>query len=58
MLKKIRNSLPIIGAFCLLILTLVNYFLESDFWKNCINISLFLFVLILFFISRDHKKAN
>ncbi|MGR5989484.1 hypothetical protein ACT7C6_02475 [Bacillus paranthracis] len=56
MKEKIKKTLPFIGAFCLLVLTLVNYFIENNFFKNCINISLFLFVLILYFVSRDYKK--
>ncbi|SFJ37800.1 hypothetical protein SAMN04488574_11199 [Bacillus sp. 71mf] len=56
MLKMIRNRLPLIGAICLLLLTLFNYFLENDVWRNCISIGLFLFVLFLYLISRERKE--
>ncbi|MED3469338.1 hypothetical protein P4485_26470 [Bacillus thuringiensis] len=55
MKKQIKNKLPLIGAFCLFIVTLVNFFIENSMWKNYVSVSLFLFVLILYFISRDSK---
>ncbi|QWI68509.1 hypothetical protein ER45_016245 [Bacillus mycoides] len=56
MLKFIKEKLPLIGAFCLLIITLVNYSLNNESVTGIVSISLFVFVLILYFISRNQKK--
>ncbi|EJR58932.1 hypothetical protein [Bacillus cereus] len=56
MLKFIKEKLPLIGAFCLLIITLVNYSVNNESVTGIVSISLFVFVLILYFISRNQKK--
>jgi hypothetical protein len=62
MLIKIKKRLPLIGATCLFILTLVNFLVEDDLIVGIVGAVLFLFVIILSIITsrstanRTHSK--
>lgn len=57
MLKFIKEKLPLIGALCLLIITIVNYTISNDTVTGIVSISLFIFISILYVISRNIKQS-
>jgi hypothetical protein len=52
----LKDKLPIIGAVCLLILTIVNFMVKNETVTGIVGISLFIFVLVLYIISRSKKE--
>lgn len=56
--SMLKERLPLIGAFCLLILTIVNYTVDSEFVTGIVGVSLFIFVLILYIVARNNKKDS
>ncbi|MGA5692106.1 hypothetical protein [Cytobacillus pseudoceanisediminis] len=48
----LKERLPLIGALCLLILTITNFTVPNESITGIAGIVLFIFVLILYFISR------
>jgi hypothetical protein len=54
----LKEKLPLIGAFCLLILTIVNFTFNNESLTGIVGISLFILVLILYIISRKEKNLN
>jgi len=48
----LKERLPLIGALCLLILTITNFTAPNESITGIVGIVLFIFVLILYFISR------
>lgn len=55
MFKLLKDKLPIIGAICLLILTIVNYSVNNESITGIVGITLFILVLVLYIISRKQK---
>lgn len=53
----LKEKLPLIGAFCLLILTIVNFTFNNESLTSVVGISLFILVLILYVVSRKGKKS-
>lgn len=51
----LKERLPLIGALCLLILTITNFTVQDESITGIVGIVLFIFVLILYFISRIKK---
>lgn len=52
MLKKIKKNLSLIGAICLLIITIVNFSSNNNTLTGSVSMVLFVLVLVLFLISR------
>ncbi|MGN7198458.1 hypothetical protein ACTHS9_31460 [Bacillus mycoides] len=57
MLKFIKEKLALIGALCLFIITIVNYTVSNETITGVVSISLFVFVLILYIISKNTKAS-
>ncbi|MBY0594921.1 hypothetical protein HRG49_13360 [Enterococcus faecalis] len=57
MLKFIKEKLALIGALCLFIITIVNYTVSNEAVTGVVSISLFIFVLILYIVSRNAKVS-
>ncbi|CAJ1004168.1 hypothetical protein QO009_002250 [Brevibacillus aydinogluensis] len=54
-----KDNLSLVGAICLLIVTIVNFSTDNQLITGTVGGILFLFVLILNIKSRlDNKKAN
>lgn len=51
----LKERLPLIGALCLLILTITNFTAPNESITGIVGIVLFIFVLILYFISRKNN---
>ena len=52
----LKEKLPLIGALSLFILTIVNFLVNNESITGIVGISLFIFVLILYIISK--KKTS
>ncbi|MEH6890917.1 hypothetical protein V7024_14550 [Bacillus sp. JJ864] len=57
MLKFIKEQLALIGAFCLFIITIVNYTVSNERITGVVSISLLIFILILYIISKSNKEV-
>jgi len=57
MFKFIKEKLALIGTLCLFIITIVNYTVNNETVTGIVSISLFIFVLILYIISRNTKVS-
>ncbi|OHR63746.1 hypothetical protein HMPREF3291_03465 [Bacillus sp. HMSC76G11] len=57
-MKKIRDKLPLIGAAFLLIITLVNFTSNNNLFTGIVSVSLFLIIIILYFISKKQENHS
>jgi hypothetical protein len=54
----LKEKLPLIGALFLLIITIVNYSTHNESLTGVVSITLFVVILILYFISRGKTPSK
>lgn len=51
-MKKLKDSLPIIGSLFLLLLTIVNFIIENNTVIGILSAVFFVIVLVIFLVTR------